>query len=111
MYVFNILVAADAFYPLDCRIRTTVTCVIDNSFVVFENFCCMVEIFKTNVSNRWQANLLVEQIHSLFSSYRANFDLDDCDRILRVQCAQGDVQPRLLIDFLHEMGFRAEVLN
>ena len=44
----------------------------------------MIEVFKTNVDDRVQANLLVDQIHQTYSDYKANFDLEDCDKILRV---------------------------
>lgn len=46
-----------------------------------------VEVFKTNVSTRRYANLLLNQIHKTFTKYHANFDLDGRDKILRIQCA------------------------
>ena len=70
----------------------------------------MVEVFKTNVSERWQANLLLEQIHKTFDTYRANFDLDDCDKILRIKCASGEIHAARLINMLAEYGCQAEVL-
>lgn len=56
----------------------------------------MVEIFKTNVENEEQAgtilNLLYGQIHFI----EINFDLEDCDRILRIKgdgfCCQRIIQ-------------------
>ncbi len=70
----------------------------------------MIEVFKTNVHNRQDAGMLIEQIHRSFIHYEANFDLEDCDRILRVKCLSGVIQPALLIDFLKDRGFDAEVL-
>jgi hypothetical protein len=70
----------------------------------------MVEVFKTDVNHRMHANMLVEQIHKTFSGYKANFDLEDCDRILRVKSATGSVESCRLIQLLNERGFRAEVL-
>jgi hypothetical protein len=70
----------------------------------------MIEVFKTNVEDRDHANMLVDQIHKVFEDYNANFDLEDCDRILRVKCATGSVQPSLLINLLEGHGFSAEVL-
>ena len=49
----------------------------------------VVEVFKTNVNKRRQANRLLDAIHNAFGNHKANFDLDDCDRILRVQCDNG----------------------
>lgn len=70
----------------------------------------MVEVFKTDVNHRMHANMLIEQIHKTFTGYKANFDLEDCDRILRVKSITGAVEARRLIRLLDELGFRAEVL-
>jgi hypothetical protein len=70
----------------------------------------MVEVFKTDVTNQDHANRLVDQIHHAYREYKANFDLEDCDRILRVKCMTSPVQASLLIDLLRDSGFRAEVL-
>jgi hypothetical protein len=70
----------------------------------------MIEVFKTNVCHSDHANMLIEQIHRAFMEYKANFDLEDCDRILRVKSATGQVQPSLLIGLLKDHGFHAEVL-
>lgn len=70
----------------------------------------MVEVFKTNVSDPDEANRLVEKIHRTFSAYQANFDLEDCDKILRIKCTTAKIRSSSLIDFLQESGFEAEVL-
>ena len=71
----------------------------------------MIEVFKTNVRARSHAKMLVSQIQQAFSNYEANFDLDDRDNILRIQCATGQIQPSGLIALLKDFGFNAEVLN
>ncbi|ACU63197.1 hypothetical protein [Chitinophaga pinensis] len=71
----------------------------------------MVEVFKTTVNSRTNALLLLEQIHNTYSSYRANFDLEDCDRILRVECISGKVDELWLIRLLQKAGFDAAVLE
>ena len=70
----------------------------------------MVEVFKTNVTARRQARLLLAQIHATFAQYRANFDLEDCDRVLRVESRHGLISPACLIELLQKAGFQAEVL-
>ncbi|MCU0353301.1 MAG: hypothetical protein MUD08_06105 [Cytophagales bacterium] len=70
----------------------------------------MVEVFKTNVTDHFKANQLLERIHQTGLNYHANFDLDDCDRILRVKCPTGLVEASLLIELLREQGYHAEVL-
>ena len=70
----------------------------------------MVEVFKTNVNDHDHANKLISQIHKSFFEYTANFDLEDCDKILRVKCTTGVIQSSLLIDLLKDFGFHAEIL-
>ncbi|WP_139924911.1 hypothetical protein [Hymenobacter sp. DG01] len=70
----------------------------------------MVEVFKTNVRGRRHARRLLTRIHATFQTYRASFDLENCDRILRVENTRGSVHPSGLIQLLQEAGFQAEVL-
>ena len=69
----------------------------------------MVEVFKTNVENADQARVLIGRIHEAFAELTANFDLQDCDRILRVK-STGSIQSSVLIRLLNKFGFDAEVL-
>lgn len=71
----------------------------------------MVEVFKTDVLEKEQAQKVLDQLHLKFQNYCANFDLDDCDRILRVESKMGKIQPTHLLLFLEESGVRAEVLE
>jgi hypothetical protein len=70
----------------------------------------MVEVFKTNVTDPADAALLVAAIHKVFLSYRANFDLDDCDHILRIKSYSGHINPFPIMVVLKEFGFDAEPL-
>ncbi len=45
----------------------------------------MVEIFKTNVKSKRLAGKVLKSLQSHLPAFHFNFDLDDCDRILRVQ--------------------------
>lgn len=69
----------------------------------------MVEVFKTNVEDPHHAAMLVACIHKTFAGYRANFDLEDCDKILRVKSA-GVIQSHVLIELLDDLGVVAEIL-
>ena len=69
----------------------------------------MIEVFITNISDPLQARMLIDRIHSSFKDYKANFDLEDCDRILRVS-STGAVQCSSLIDLLKHYGCTAEIL-
>lgn len=70
----------------------------------------MVEVFKTNVQDPDQANALMEKIHHVFQHYSINFDLEDCDKILRVKSTSGPIETSVLVHFLKIAGCNAEVL-
>ncbi|HZV69106.1 MAG TPA: hypothetical protein VFG10_06160 [Saprospiraceae bacterium] len=78
--------------------------------VQFFNTVKMIEVFKTNVTNEEDAQMLLGRIHDCDLRYKANFDLDDCDHILRVECKTGYVGSSYLIQLLDSFGFYAEVL-
>lgn len=69
-----------------------------------------IEVFKTNVTNSQLAQRLIEEIHRTFNHYRANFDLSDCDRILRVVSCTENIQSAYFIEWLKKYGCCAEVL-
>ncbi|MEO6221504.1 MAG: hypothetical protein ABIO81_13810 [Ginsengibacter sp.] len=71
----------------------------------------MIEVFKTNVLITEHANMLFNEIHKKFSALNANFDLEDCDNILRVKCTTGPIQSSSLIKLLKNFGFHAEILK
>lgn len=71
----------------------------------------MIEIFRTNVSERAQAELVIAEIHKYASHHTANFDLDDCDRVLRVRAITGKVQCDLIIELVSNLGFSAALLE
>lgn len=70
----------------------------------------MIEVFKTNVNDEVQAKSLLRLIHMTFQDYQANFDLEDCDRILRVKNLSGEVDCYFIIGILRKSGWNAEIL-
>ena len=71
----------------------------------------MVEVFKTNVNDALLAEVLLTEIHNTFLEYSANFALDDCDRILRVECKTGLVQTCEVIKLMKDFGCEVEILE
>jgi hypothetical protein len=71
----------------------------------------MVEVFKTNVCDKDLANAIVDMIHKTFEDHRANFDLDDCDHILRVETNVECIEAILIIALLQDYGCHAEILE
>ena len=70
----------------------------------------MIEIFKTNVIKKRAAKSIVTELMEILPNAFVNFDLDDCDRILRVQTADKNFEKRV-IKVVNKMGFHCEILN
>lgn len=71
----------------------------------------MIEVFKTDVREQHHAEMLLAQIREMFGEYKATFDLEDCDKILRVDSAADEIHSDFFIEFLKEFGVSAEVLE
>ena len=69
----------------------------------------MIEIFKTNVENERQAESLLVLLRRHFPSAEINFDLDDCDRILRVKDEKFCLFN--VIKILDDKGFECQTLE
>ena len=69
----------------------------------------MVEVFKTNVQKKAQSKMLLCILSEVFPSFKINFDLSDCDKVLRVE---GDNMEALrIIMLINEYGFKCEILD
>jgi hypothetical protein len=70
-----------------------------------------VEVFKTNVQKDAHARQLVKKLLALFHHCKINFDLQDCDKILRVAGIAGiDICPEKIIRVINRSGYQCEVL-
>jgi hypothetical protein len=70
----------------------------------------MVEVFKTDVCDKAQAEEILAMLKGNFTEYKVNFDLEDCDKILRVQSFAGNVETERLILLMKSAGVSAEPL-
>ncbi len=70
----------------------------------------MIEVFKTDVGEPDKALQVIQLIRTSFQGYQANFDLNDCDNILRVVSNNGQVYAHGIIQLLQQLGLHAEVL-
>ena len=69
----------------------------------------MVEVFKTNVQKKAQSKMLLCILSEAFPSFKINFDLSDCDKVLRVE---GENMETLRIMILvKKYGFTCEILD
>ena len=70
-----------------------------------------VEIFKTNVRGKRNALYLVGEINANFPGHKISIDLDDRDKVLRVENRKGKVKSTEIIKLLKQRNFHCEVLN
>lgn len=69
----------------------------------------MVEVFKTNVEEHAAADRLLCLLQQHFPHSRINFDLEDCDKILRIEGGHFIVPE--IMTLLGEHGFSCHVLE
>lgn len=69
----------------------------------------MIEVFKTDIHVQKDAEDILKEIHSLFPAYSANFDLEDCDKILRIESADA-INTSQIVDMLKDLGFLVHLL-
>lgn len=69
----------------------------------------MVEVFKTNVRHKRQAKTLLAALSKQFPLFRINFDLEDCDKILRVE--GENVPQEKILKLVTENGYQCNVLE
>lgn len=70
----------------------------------------MVEVFKTNITNTEDAQRILSILQNSFPHYKVNFDLEDCDKILRVKSPDHNLRPERIVNTLHQQGFEAAIL-
>lgn len=68
----------------------------------------MVEVFKTNVQNHSDAERLVAELSKKNGILKINFDLNDCDNVLRIEAEK--INPLEIIELMHSNGFQCEVI-
>jgi hypothetical protein len=69
----------------------------------------MIEVFKTNVENVDESKMIIRQLHAHFPDYKINFDLDDCDRILRIEGLE--ICPEKISAILSADSYTCEILR
>jgi hypothetical protein len=69
----------------------------------------MVEAFKTNIQKKAQSKKLLCVLSEAFPSSKINFDLSDCDKVLRVE--GPNMEALSVMTLVKEHGFECEVLD
>lgn len=69
----------------------------------------MVEVFRTNVSEEKDALRLLEQLLVANAHSKINFDLEDCDKVLRIE-SNEIIDFRKVILIFKNYGFQVDIL-
>ena len=68
----------------------------------------MIEVFKTNVQEMEQSKMIVGKLLEHFPNSTINFDLEDCDKILRIHAVS--ISNHHIIELLNSYGYHCEPL-
>ncbi|AXB57250.1 hypothetical protein [Flavobacterium fluviale] len=68
----------------------------------------MIFIFKTNVDSIAKVKKVAPKLNKLFPNSKWNFDLEDCDNILRFE-SKEDIMEKVIF-LLKVIGFECEAL-
>lgn len=72
----------------------------------------MVEVFVTNVAKKEDSVFLIHELEKILPHSEINFDLEDCDRILRIKgLSPLPVAPGDVIACLGHHGFQCQTLT
>jgi hypothetical protein len=69
----------------------------------------MVEVFKTNVQKKAQSKMLLCVLSEAFPLFKINFDLSDCDKVLRVEGVNMEASGIMIL--VKKYGFKCEILD
>jgi hypothetical protein len=68
-----------------------------------------IEVFKTDVTTIVTANIIVSEIIKILPHAVVNFDLEDCDHILRVEA--NDICKDTIVKLLQKLDVEFEILE
>jgi hypothetical protein len=69
----------------------------------------MIEVFITNVESKEAATIILDYLFVKFPSCKINFDIEDCDHILRVE--GSDFSVKKIIESLKKFGYKCSLLE
>jgi len=69
----------------------------------------MIYVFKTSVRLKKEVRQLTPHLNDLLRQSKWNFDLEDCDKILRIDTSTDKTET--IVKLLHNKGFDCEELT
>ena len=68
----------------------------------------MIEVFKTNVQETEQSEIIIAKLLEHLPNSIINFDLEDCDKILRIHASS--ISNNTIINLMNSFGYQCEEL-
>ena len=69
----------------------------------------MIEVFKTNVQELNAARELIQCLSQHFLASKITFDLEDCDKVLRVEGTE--ICPNKVMELVMDAGYACDVME
>jgi hypothetical protein len=69
----------------------------------------MIAVFKTGVRNQGDADYLMKIMENRYPDYEINFDLEDCDHVLRIK--GQEIKNKDIIALFRKEGFMCSELK
>lgn len=69
-----------------------------------------IKVYKSDIDDREKARLITRDIQKKFESYKVNIDLEDCDKVLRVESLNGSIDESALEGIFKRYGHHIEPL-
>lgn len=69
----------------------------------------MVEVFITNVESSEKAKDVIQEFEIEFPEYEVNFDLEDRDKILRIE--SGNINTEKIVEILNRKNVECKILE
>jgi hypothetical protein len=70
-----------------------------------------IEIFKTNISDRRHAAVVIQALQRACPGHTVNVDLEDCDKILRIKSFHPFLNMEAIFATLATLNIKAEILE
>ena len=70
----------------------------------------MVKVYKTDVEEASHARNIIKEIRDIIPGSDPSFDLEDCDKVLRVEQTNGTIQEQDIRKILADYGHYMEIL-
>jgi hypothetical protein len=68
----------------------------------------IVEVFKTSIENQYDSSLVSNVLYVMYPEAKINFDLEDCDKILRIEHSFVSIEE--VTKMVKALGHQCEVL-